>query len=553
MVWLPLVLLFLERAVRASGPRCYLLGAYAGVGLAMQALAVHVQVCVFTALAVFPYLGWRACFRDAGAGGDRTRLPGRLLRGLAIGAVAAAVAAGLAAVQVLPLLDLAARSARGPGIVAQAATINSVTPFRLLTLLFPHLLSRPDGSSFGYWVSWEVTVYVGVPTLFLALVAVLVRRDRYVVFFAVLAALALLMATRALRAELGRPGGAAPPGRARPALARDGSPSCGASARRRWPGTAPIGSTAARASSSPARPSTRQRLIRWWYGAVCALLGVGAAGLLLAVRAARAWLLAEPEAARVWLERHYLAFDPSVRLTVSAEDVRRLLVAALDPRAPATLTWALGVVAGYALLVLWPLPIARRSGSPGPCLRALDRDRHRRATPGGGRAGAPGCPGRRDLPPLRRRRLSPRPPGPPRRRPARPSAGPRLHVSAGVRRPLRPRAQRPAAVRHPGSGGLQLAEQRRQPGLRLGRRDEPGTPPRRLERPLLRLAQPPQSAAVVRADVLPSATAAGQRDRHQCRGDRQPFGSRRCFPRTCASWPPCAMPGRCRRGRLWPG
>ena len=54
-------------------------------------------------------------------------------------------------------------------------------------MLFPHLLSRPDGSNFGYWVSWEVTVYVGVPVLLLALLAVALRHDRYVTFFALLA------------------------------------------------------------------------------------------------------------------------------------------------------------------------------------------------------------------------------------------------------------------------------------------------------------------------------------------------------------------------------
>ena len=50
---------------------------------AMQALAVHVQVCVLSVLLVAPYLAWRVLFRDTiGA-----RLPGRLLVGAGIGAV----------------------------------------------------------------------------------------------------------------------------------------------------------------------------------------------------------------------------------------------------------------------------------------------------------------------------------------------------------------------------------------------------------------------------------------------------------------------------------
>ena len=342
MIWLPLALCFVERALRVSGPRPAgrraTLAAFAGVALAMQALAVHVQVCVFTALTVFPYLAWRSLVPRP-----------RLLAGLQIGAVMGLVGAGLAAVQLLPLLDLAARSARGPGIATEAATINSVTPFRLLTVLFPHLLSRPDGSNFGYWVSWEVTVYVGVPVLLLALLAVALRHDRYVTFFALLAPVALLLST-------GRYGPDWVVLVTEHLLGAHGLRSPGRFAFLWSFGAAVL---AGYGADWLDRQGGRGRG-RWWRGsgsAPCALLlGAGAAGLLLVVREGRRWLLAEPAAARAWLERHYLAFDPSVGLKVGAEEVRQHLLAALDPRAPQTVVWGLGVVAGCALLVLWALP-----------------------------------------------------------------------------------------------------------------------------------------------------------------------------------------------------
>ena len=85
----------------AAGRRATL-AAFAGVALAMQALAVHVQVCVFTALTVFlPGLAL------AGAAAA-------LLTGLQIGAVMGLVGAGLRRCS-CSLLDLAARSARGRG------------------------------------------------------------------------------------------------------------------------------------------------------------------------------------------------------------------------------------------------------------------------------------------------------------------------------------------------------------------------------------------------------------------------------------------------------
>jgi hypothetical protein len=357
MVWLPLTLCFVEQAVRAPFPRRYLWATFAGVALAMQALAVHVQVCLFTALVVCPYVVWRVLFRDA----IRAPFLGRLVIGAGIGLVMGLVAAGLAAVQVLPLLDLADRSARGHGIGLAAATINSVTPFRLLTVLFPHLLSRPDGSSFGYWVSWDVTVYVGVPTLLLAALAVAVRRDRYTVFFAAVAGLALALA-------MGRYG---PPWVVyvtQELLGEHGLRSPGRFAFLWSFGTAALAGwgvdwLARRAAAGTVAPGLRARLAHLWLGAVCLALGGVAAGLLVAVGTARQWLLSHPAACLAWVERQYLAFDRSVRLRATPDEVYRNLLAALDPGNPATQAWGLSVVAGFALLVLWVLAAPRRAAS----------------------------------------------------------------------------------------------------------------------------------------------------------------------------------------------
>ena len=203
-----------------------------------------------------------------------------------------------------------------------------MTPFRLLTVLFPHLLSRPDGSNFGYWVSWEVTVYVGVPVLLLALLAVALRHDRYVTFFTLLAPVALLLST-------GRYGPDWVVLVTEHLLGAHGLRSPGRFAFLWSFGVAVL---AGYGADWLDRQGGRGggRMARVWQCAVCLLLGAGAAGLLLVVREGRRWLLAEPAAARAWLERHYLAFDPSVGLKVGAEEVRQHLLAALDPRAPQT-------------------------------------------------------------------------------------------------------------------------------------------------------------------------------------------------------------------------
>ena len=355
MVWLPLVLWGIEMAVRQRPGtpgfrrRRYTYACMAGVALAMQTLAVHVQVCVFTVLLAGPYLVWRVLWRDTvGAG-----LPGRLIIGAGIGMLLGAVGAGLSAAQMLPLLDLAGRSARGHGIDLSAATINSVTPFQLLTVVFPHLLKRPGGTAMTYWVEWEVAIYVGLPALLLAALAVALRRDRYSVFFGLAAALSLTLSTGrygppwvvTVTQDLLGAHGLRSPGRF--AFLWCFSAAALAGLGMDW--------LERRASLPRSRPGVVARIGQLWVVVVFGAMAGVCGGLLLAARQAHQWLRDHPAEVQAWLSAHYLRYDQTqqARLKVSAEDVYRGLVTALNPHNPATIVWALSIVAGYALLVAW--------------------------------------------------------------------------------------------------------------------------------------------------------------------------------------------------------
>lgn len=247
-VWLPLILACIELGLRTSHRRRYAYFVCGGLALGMMALAIHVQVVLMSLMVVGlytafrtlagpvagPALVWRTPRMPGGVAaflGHRpawnralppamhrlverrmaqalwrlvTSLLGRaamlgrhwlgraMLLGVAL-AIVAGVGLGLAAVQLLPLYELGTFSFRGAGVPYQFATQYSMPAVNFITLLFPFFFSEA-GRYWGPWSPWEIAIYSGIMPLLLALVGLLFRRHRQVLFFVILGALALLLA-----------------------------------------------------------------------------------------------------------------------------------------------------------------------------------------------------------------------------------------------------------------------------------------------------------------------------------------------------------------------
>lgn len=101
----------------------------------------------------------------------------------------------LAAAQWVPLAEWALASFRRGGVDYVFASAFSLTPQNLLpTLLFPYFFRLPDNATWWtLWQPWETELYVGVPTLALALVGALLSRRREALFFVLLGLGALLV------------------------------------------------------------------------------------------------------------------------------------------------------------------------------------------------------------------------------------------------------------------------------------------------------------------------------------------------------------------------
>jgi hypothetical protein len=100
---------------------------------------------------------------------------------------------GLAAVQLIPLVELASFSARGNGIPYDQAAAYSVTPYGLLQLVFPFFFRGQGNLQWGLWTHWESYLYIGLVPLVLVVIALSCARRREVVGWAIFGAVGLVL------------------------------------------------------------------------------------------------------------------------------------------------------------------------------------------------------------------------------------------------------------------------------------------------------------------------------------------------------------------------
>jgi len=184
---LPLLLALMEMACRRR-TLPWLLAFAAATGALV--LGAQPQYTLYNAVVCGIYLAWRLRLVSLAGGGVR-----RVLAPAGRFGLAAALGGMLAAVQVLPMLELVAHSSRGVG---GPPGVSPGVPGNLLTLLLPRAFGSPGLGS--YWgnadpgLYSEVTLFVGAAVLMLALVGAFSDRSRRALFFVGLGLFALIFA-----------------------------------------------------------------------------------------------------------------------------------------------------------------------------------------------------------------------------------------------------------------------------------------------------------------------------------------------------------------------
>jgi hypothetical protein len=187
-VWLPWAMLALEKALEER-PGALRWAVVSGLCLALAIFAGFPETVFFMGLT----LALRAAWEMVPALRDRRerRWVAPLIARIALLFI---VAGGMAAVQLLPTLELVGQSARVDATATQIRD-RSLPPYNLATLLVPEVLGSAALSNAvqGALIS-EAAMYTGVLSVLFALGALLMRRDRITGFYLFLALVSLLLA-----------------------------------------------------------------------------------------------------------------------------------------------------------------------------------------------------------------------------------------------------------------------------------------------------------------------------------------------------------------------
>lgn len=183
--WCPLVFLFFRRAILGRNRKDIVL---AGIFLSISVFGGHPQISFLISVwcGIWLVVHW---FHTQGKG---------VVSELKLSALFFIVALALTAVQVLPTIEMITTSERGQINIAQSGA-HSLPPVALALFFLPRFLGQSPNQALPFWPGYyanlnELYGYVGVTTLFLAIIGSYVRPGKDKRFLLVMAFLGIILA-----------------------------------------------------------------------------------------------------------------------------------------------------------------------------------------------------------------------------------------------------------------------------------------------------------------------------------------------------------------------
>lgn len=184
--WMPLLFLLLDVSLQRKSVIWAMLF---GLAIAVQFLAGHIQMSLFTLMVSGVYFVYHIFEANL----EKKDIK-RSVKLTLIMTIALFIAAAISLIQFLPTYEYTSLTTRSGGVSYGFATDYSMYPWNLLTIVLPDLFGNPvDGTYWNLGNYWELSFYMGIPTLILVAFAIPLRKNRHVRFFAVLGLAALVL------------------------------------------------------------------------------------------------------------------------------------------------------------------------------------------------------------------------------------------------------------------------------------------------------------------------------------------------------------------------
>ncbi len=176
VIWLPLILIFIEKIVRGEKTSIYVI--LSGIFIGIQILAGHQQMTFYSLLCMVLYFLFGVLYEQHK----------KILKYLLILVLIMIIGIGVSAVQIIPTWELLSNSNRAEGVSLKFANVGAFPPENFITFILPYFF----GTMKNYWGKFnysEGCVYVGILPLILFSFSFFLKKNRYVYFFALLAIL----------------------------------------------------------------------------------------------------------------------------------------------------------------------------------------------------------------------------------------------------------------------------------------------------------------------------------------------------------------------------
>ncbi len=160
------------------------------LALAFQLFRAHVQVCYYTYLLLGIYVVYLAVIEIR-----ESKTVTNTAKGLGLLVAAGIAAVAMSAVMYLSIYEYSHYSIRGggTGLDYNYASSWSFSPAEMITFLVPSFFGFGGGTYWGKMPFTDYPLYMGIVVLFMAGLALVLKRDKYTIFFTIVAIFSLIV------------------------------------------------------------------------------------------------------------------------------------------------------------------------------------------------------------------------------------------------------------------------------------------------------------------------------------------------------------------------